>query len=58
MGLEVLMGLIVIFLHRRFLERPVHAFHLPIRLGMVDFGHSLVNALLTTETSKDMVDRL
>jgi hypothetical protein len=29
--LEILMGLIVIFLHSRFLERTVYAFHLTVR---------------------------
>src|SRR6266850_2024036 len=55
MFLELLMGLIVICLHRRFLKRPVHAFHLTIRPWMVGFDQPMVDAIFLTDTIKDIV---
>jgi hypothetical protein len=58
MFLERLMGLIVVFLHRRFLEHPVHAFHLTIRPGMVGFGQPMDNAILLADAIEDMMKRV
>jgi hypothetical protein len=49
------MGLIVICLHRRFLERPVHAFYLTIRPWMVGFDQPRINPILLADAIKDMV---
>jgi hypothetical protein len=57
-GLARLLGLLGICLHRRFLEPPVQAFHLPIRPGMGGFGPPLVNARLMTNAIKDLGERV
>jgi hypothetical protein len=52
------MGLIVICLHRRFLERPVHAFDLAIGPRMVGFGQPRINPILLADAIKDMMKGL
>jgi hypothetical protein len=58
MCLEMLMGLIVRCPHRRFLERPVPAFHLTMRPGMVGCGQPMVNARLLADTRAEMMKRV
>ena len=52
---QVLVGLVGIFFHRGVCERAVHAFHLAIRPGLVGVGQPMVEAILLTDASKDML---
>jgi hypothetical protein len=53
---QMVMGLVVILFHGGLFERAVHAFYLAIRPGMVGFGQSMVDAILLTDTIKDMME--
>ena len=51
MFLELLMGLSVLYLHRRFLERHVQACSLTIRPRIVGFDQPMVDDLLMTDAN-------
>ena len=44
----------MIALDGSFLDRPVHAFHLPICPGMLHFGETMFDFIFMTNTIKDM----
>ncbi len=46
---KLLMVIIMIALHRRFLDRAVHAFDLAVRPGMVRFAQAMCNAICLTD---------
>ena len=55
MLLSVLRGLILVFLYRSFLERAVHAFDLAIGPRVVGCGQSMIDTILLTDTSQEML---
>ena len=48
-------GLILVFLYRSFLERAVHAFYLAIGPRVVGCGQSMIDTILLTDTSQEML---
>jgi Domain of unknown function (DUF4910)/winged helix-turn-helix len=55
MRFQVAMGVVVVLLNGGILERAVHAFHLPVRPGMVGFGEPMVDAMLLTDAINNML---
>ncbi len=51
---ELAMVVVVIALNSCFLDRPVHAFDLPICPGMLDLGQSMFDFMLAANTIKDV----
>ena len=51
------MGL-VIMIHRHILERSIHPLALPIGPGMLRLGQSMLNSVLSTDTTKDVVESI
>jgi NAD dependent epimerase/dehydratase family enzyme len=58
MFFQVVMSLVVILFHGGVFERAVHAFYLAIGPGVVGFGQSMVDAILLTDTIKEMMECL
>src|SRR5262245_65992935 len=50
------MGLVVVLFHGSILERAVHAFHWPVRPGMVGLGEPMVDTMLLTDAIKHMLN--
>jgi hypothetical protein len=50
----MLMGLIVVVLHRSFLEGTVHALHLAVSPGMIALGQPLLNTMPMADAVEDM----
>ena len=55
MRFQVVMGLVVILVHRGVFECAVHPFHLAVRPRMVGFGQPMVDARLLADAIKDML---
>ena len=49
---KLLMGVVVVAIDRRLLQRAVHALHLPIRPRMIGFGQAMLNPVFGTDTVK------
>jgi hypothetical protein len=56
MVLQVLMALIVVFLHGHLLSRTVHALHLAIGPEMIDLGEPVLDAMLKAYAVEDMME--
>ena len=55
MQFQVVMGMVVVLLHRSVFQRTVHAFHLTIGPGMVGFGEAVLDAKLLADALKDVL---
>jgi hypothetical protein len=53
---QVVMRLVVILFHGGLFERAVHAFELAIGPGVVGCGQPMGDAMLLTDTIKDMME--
>ncbi len=54
MGLQLAMAVVVIALHGGLLDGAVHAFDLPVGLGMVRFGQPMIDAMRKADPVKRM----
>ena len=54
MASQLFMGLVVVALHSRFLERPVHSFDLAVGPGMVRLGEPMFDAVLSASAIERM----
>jgi hypothetical protein len=54
MFLQVLMGLVIVFLHDGLFEGAIHPLNLAVRPRMLHLGQPVLNALLTADTLEDM----
>jgi hypothetical protein len=53
---EVLMGLVIVFFDRGFLQGSIHALHLAIGPGMVGFGETVLDAIVLADAIEKMVE--
>ena len=56
--LEMLVGLVGRLLHGGFFAGTIHAFHLTIGPGMVDFRETLVDAICLAEAIEEMLESI
>ena len=54
MAVELIVVVVMVTLHSRLFERPVHAFHLAIRPGVVGLGQAMVDAVASAGAIKGM----
>ena len=55
---EMLVGLVVRLLHGGFFAGTIHAFHVTIGPGMVDFRETLVDAICLAEAIEEMLESI
>jgi hypothetical protein len=56
MVLQVLVGLVRVFLHGGLFEGAIHPFTLAVRPRMVTLGQAVLDAVLTADTREDMTE--